>query len=618
MTQPPDTAQVADLLAQAVHHLNGADDARAEACLDRALALDPAEPVAHCLLGIIRLERRDWHGAEESLRRAMAIDPDQPQVLFHLARTLRALARPREAIPLYTAALKHAPGERMLWLELGVAQEEAGAVGDAQATYAALLKRAPGLIEAERRLAVLWQRCGRGAEAEAMLRGVLARIGGSRDDDATRVEVELELASILKTMRRHADALAHLDRAAALAPGNAGIQTQRAVVLQHLRRFDDAIGALRAILAADPLDMATHLQLNDLLYRHERDDAFLASYDEAAAAAPGSTLPHTAKAHLLLKAGRPREAHDHYARALAIAADDPVALVGRGRALEALGDADAATAAYRASLARHPDNLVALVDGASFLLRSGEVAEARTLAERAHALQPASQEALAVLGLCYRAAGDAREYRLNGYDTLIRAFDLEAPRGFRDMAEFNTALATYLDALHGDRREHFSQTLRGGTRLYDDIFNNGHALVDLLRERIDGAVAAYIGALPADAAHPFTARRGSAATYAGSWSSRLFDAGFHVNHLHPGGWISSAYYVAVPDVSSDTGAKQGWLKFGEPGAEFGDAFAPRRFVQPVPGRLVLFPSYVWHGTTPFRSPQKRMTIAFDILPAATG
>jgi hypothetical protein len=40
----------------------------------------------------------------------------------------------------------------------------------------------------------------------------------------------------------------------------------------------------------------------------------------------------------------------------------------------------------------------------------------------------------------------------------------------------------------------------------------------------------------------------------------------------------------------------------------------RRAVQPKIGRLVLFPSYFWHGTVAFRAPQSRTTIAFDAVP----
>jgi hypothetical protein len=30
---------------------------------------------------------------------------------------------------------------------------------------------------------------------------------------------------------------------------------------------------------------------------------------------------------------------------------------------------------------------------------------------------------------------------------------------------------------------------------------------------------------------------------------------------------------------------------------------------------VLFPSYMWHGTTPFTTDETRMTVAFDLVPA---
>ena len=38
------------------------------------------------------------------------------------------------------------------------------------------------------------------------------------------------------------------------------------------------------------------------------------------------------------------------------------------------------------------------------------------------------------------------------------------------------------------------------------------------------------------------------------------------------------------------------------------------FVRPEPGRLVLFPSYMWHGTAPFSGDEDRLTVAFDIMP----
>ena len=73
---------------------------------------------------------------------------------------------------------------------------------------------------------------------------------------------------------------------------------------------------------------------------------------------------------------------------------------------------------------------------------------------------------------------------------------------------------------------------------------------------------------------------------------------------------------ACSDAVKDETARQGWLKFGELFFDVALKNPVRRAVQPVPGRLVLFPSYMWHGTIPFQDAQPRTTIAFDAVPVA--
>jgi tetratricopeptide (TPR) repeat protein len=436
----------------------------------------------------------------------------------------------------------------------------------------------------------------------------------SRQDAAELAMIEYYLGLSLKFQRRYAKALNHLNRAKLLAPRNHQIQGSCAVALQHLQRFDDAIAVYEQMLALEPLDLATHLQVNELLYRQGRDERFLRSYDEAARKVPESALPLNAKGQFLLKAGRPHDAHEAFRQSLQIAPQDAATLTGLAHSLEALGDLASAQAFHDRSVLIHPRNPDTLVACAGFLLRSGDPRRALDVAARALAVQPADQAALALLGLCYRAFSDEREHLLNDYGSFVRVIDVDAPDGYADMEVFNRDLASYLDGLHGDVRENFTQTLRGGTRLYDELFYNGHDLVDRLRVKIEEAIRRYIATLNADAAHPFTSRRAAAFSYSGSWSSRIAGSGFHVNHIHPAGWISSAYYVAVPEASADGHKQPGWLKFGEPTDDFDPSFTARLTVQPKPGRLVLFPSYMWHGTLPCHSPQNRTTIAFDVVP----
>jgi hypothetical protein len=70
----------------------------------------------------------------------------------------------------------------------------------------------------------------------------------------------------------------------------------------------------------------------------------------------------------------------------------------------------------------------------------------------------------------------------------------------------------------------------------------------------------------------------------------------------------------VPDAVKDETAIQGWIKFGEPAFDVALKQPIRRAIQPAQGRLVLFPSYTWHGTVPFHDRAARTTIAFDVVP----
>jgi hypothetical protein len=97
---------------------------------------------------------------------------------------------------------------------------------------------------------------------------------------------------------------------------------------------------------------------------------------------------------------------------------------------------------------------------------------------------------------------------------------------------------------------------------------------------------------------------------------RLESAGHHVNHFHQEGWISSAFYVSLPPSVAQPreASTAGFIQFGEPPAELELGLTPRRVLQPHLGQLMLFPSYLWHGTVPYEDRAPRLTVAFDATP----
>ena len=61
--------------------------------------------------------------------------------------------------------------------------------------------------------------------------------------------------------------------------------------------------------------------------------------------------------------------------------------------------------------------------------------------------------------------------------------------------------------------------------------------------------------------------------------------------------------------------QDGFFELGRPPEEF--AIAEPTGIMPVkpePGLMILFPSYFYHRTIPFVSDQRRISIAFDVMP----
>jgi tetratricopeptide (TPR) repeat protein len=555
---------------------------QAETVLAQVLAARPDEPDGLQLLGLVREHQGRPAEAEQLLRRSLSAAPGQPHVRVHLGRILAEAGRHQEAIGLLQAAAAASPDFFDAFVILAQVQLTVEDFTGAETNYRSALRLSPNSAVALLGLGVLLNKTHRPAEAESVLR-----------------------AAAQNTSRPPA--------------WQAKVASALGLSLDLQGKAEEAVAAWQRATELDPADAEAHRELNALLYRLGRSHEFLMSYDQAAKRlAPSQTSERGAlllqKAGLLIDAEQFEEARDCFAQLAAMAPRSAGPQNGLAAAYAGLGQLEAAIAAYEKSLSLQPDDPATPIRLACVLLQAGQRRRALGLTEEAVPRTKLDQAALAVHELALRANDDPRAGRLADYERHVQIFDLEPPQGFSSMAEFNAVLNAHLDTMHTDLKEHVDQTLRHGTQTAPALLESSNPLLALLRRRIEDAVQLYIARMPQnDGDHPLTGRRGSGFAFAGSWSSRLHDRGFHANHVHPQGWISSCYYVAVPDVTRDAAAKEGWIKFGEPSFNTGMQ-AVRRAVQPVPGRLVLFPSYMWHGTIPFRSAIARTTIAFDAVP----
>jgi tetratricopeptide (TPR) repeat protein len=566
----------------------------------------PANPDLLNIAGTLRMNQGRLGEAVGLFSQAARAAPRQPIFAFNLGLTLSRLGQMEEAEIALRTTLRYKPDFVQALFELGALLHRTGRLGDAERAFHQVLSLTPGEAHAELALAAILVDAGRPGEAE-----IAARRGlNAATEKRLKAQLYLQLAQTLRRQRKDTEALLALETAEAIDAALPGLARHRAEALQNLNRFDEALAIFEKEIALAPSDPGLHLDYNALLYQLGRSEEFLKSYDRG----PESRELLLGKAYLLARQMRHAQAHAIYAGLQARDPGDRLAAIGAAQLLTMMGRHTEALAQFESVLARHGNEAKLLSIAAEPALLSGDPQKAAWLCERGLAITPHSASCLAMLSIASRMTEDARDDSINRYDTLVRSFDLEPPAGFSDMASFNAELNASLDRLHPKSRELIDQSLRGGTQTPGHLFPTGLPLVLKLKQRIDEAVGRYIAELGEDASHPLLSRRGRNFRYSGSWSSRLHDSGFHVNHFHPDGWISSCYYVSVPDVVKDGTAMQGWIKFGEPALDVVLKHPVRRTIQPAPGRLVLFPSYMWHGTVPFHDSAARTTIAFDVVP----
>jgi tetratricopeptide (TPR) repeat protein len=438
------------------------------------------------------------------------------------------------------------------------------------------------------------------------------------------------LAAALHQAQRHEDAIAAADRALRLVPGDgraALLRTQLhletgrpaakdfaqlagttpgplfialAGALAAEDRADEAETVLRRALAARPGWREVHARLAALRQVAGRPDAD-AGYRAACGQAGDGLALRLDWFHLLCKARRWTDAGAVLADAERDFGPAPVLLLSRLFLLSESGEAADDPTLFD-PVADHPNAGLALARIRHALRGKRPEEAARLAAPRLEGVGAAAFWPYAALA--WRLLGDPRADWLDRPDRLIGTYDLGLST--TELAD----LAALLRTLHGAGAPTIGQSVRGGTQTDRPLLFRHEPAMMRARAAITEAVEAHVATLPPfEAGHPLLGTPRGPVRFAGSWSVRLGRQGFHASHTHPAGWLSSAAYVVLPEPLGPPPA--GALLLGAPPPELELDLAPYRTIPPVAGRLVLFPSTLWHATAPFADGE-RLTIAFDV------
>lgn len=511
--------------------------------------------------------------------------------------------------------------------------------GDAQAAarhFAAACKNAPGMLDYVLNHAIALQRLGENRAVIELLDAhekqgrTAARYGSVRAlshrslgepgeaakwyDAALKVEPKhpraLHGRARVALERGESDALQRFDTALSVNPGDADLWLGKAQALDVAGDVAGARTVAEQICAQAPGFIAALEFLSGLKLAAGESD-FTSPFRAAAQRVPQD--PNIAASHAETLAGL-----DHSKEAAEVAAEarkrfpnEPHFAMLEAIHASSAGEWERAEAGFASLQLRSP---MRALHEARHRIRKGEIDRADALLDEALANAPWDISAWALRGMAWRLADDdehrERAHWLHEQAGLVQLRPLVGREGL-----IEDAIAE-LRMLHQGSAMPLGQSLRGGTQTRGILFHRTEPLLAELHQAIRATLEEYRGDLaPHDDTHPLLRHRDTPWQLAGSWSVRLTGGGdHHTAHIHPQGIVSSALYLIVPEEAHQEG-RQGWLEVGGPPPDLGVDLEPLRRIEPQAGHLALFPSTLYHGTTPFGSAE-RMTVAFDVVTEA--
>lgn len=574
---------------------------KAAELLQRITKAAPRHPAGWHLLALTLRKQGKLLESEHCFNTCLQLNPNDVDMLNNFANLKRQQQKNVEAEQLFRRAISLKPGFVDAWYNLGLLLSVTKRHSASTECLRQVLQLQPTHKAALLALAAEYMHAGQLDDAVKLLEHAVAQHKNDSD-------ISLLYAELLRKQGYFAKAIE------LLLPWHQQLAAIKELALCYCAtgNAEQAKQLISSQLELAPTDPAL-LHLSAELGWQNADPNWLGCYQRALKYQTVSPLVYLEYANKLQKTGDMTAAEQIVDTGLEFAADNSGLLLLKGYLRREAGAFAESLSWLTKAAASASDATEALSEQVVSLLALNKIESASALAHDLCRAKPLDQARWAQLAACYKQCQDSNQYRqLYDFDHFIRAFALEAPQGFANVADFNQQLLAKLQSLHTSSQHPLQQSLRLGTQTEDHLFYRQDPILQQLQQQISAAVTQYIAALPGDSEHPFLRRKTTGFRYSGAWSVRLKQQGFHRNHYHGDGWISGCYYVSIPPAVNIAGS--GWIKFGQP--ELGQHLVtqPDYLIKPEAGLLVLFPSMMWHGTEPFNDEQYRVTVAFDIVP----
>ena len=548
----------------------------------------------------------DLPGAEAACRAALVIDQDNAFVQNQLALLLHIQGKSEAGLKILAGLLGKKPGFPDALFTKGKILFDLGKFKDAISPLQQAAKSWP--YKDIRPMALV------GKTYLQMRRYKLAVewLKPAVEKNPRGVSAKNDLGLALKNVQEHDAAIKVFEEAISGAPDNPVLYFNLGLTQLDLAKHTEAENLFLKAIQIKPDYLEAHEALNETIGA-ERED-FLSSYVRAIKNAPKSLDLRLQYVDTLLRTKNEEGGVRALTEIEAVFGENPRSLWRLAKIQITQGEKSEALATLDKAMALNSGSIELKLEAAKLLIRLGDYKKALDHLEKGLGFNEFHQELIAYQVMCWRLLEDERAGLMNNFDTFVGPAKIPVPDGYANLGEFNKALLIALNHFHKPNLQPRGQSLRLGTQTLTSLFSMEVREIQEARRALSKTITAFIEGLPESKTHPFLKRKTGNFEFSGSWSIQLKDQGFHINHVHPEGWISTSYYVDVPQVIKKGTDNQGCIKFGESPLKLGDREEIGKIVRPIEGLLVMFPSYMFHGTFPFSSPETRTTMPFDIIP----
>ena len=562
------------------------------------------------LLGMLAYKATDYQKAIDYMLQSLKHNAKQPNTENNLGNAFKRISNYKKSRSHYEKAIQLEEKYQDAWnnlISLLVEFEEY-----AQALFVA--KKANKLFGHSNYVLILCAQANRELLQYDEAIGLLQSILESQPDD---VSAKLEMGKTYYKKGQDETAIKYYFELINDGINEFAIWHNLGNALSNLSRFDEAIAAYQNSISLKPSYALSYKNITELMWEMGNHQGLFSHYKKAFELSLDDEELRLDYLEQLIRLGYNKDALSIVEILTQTPNLDPRFIRLSSQAYKVNGDIKKAFEIEKIILSLKDVTVESILSFVETALQSNEFEVAQQELVKVLQHEPDNQFALALNHTGARLDPQLFDTTVLLADEFIFEFCINPPAEFNSIVDYCQALDNYLQGLHTGKHQPLDQTLHYGVQTRGNLFDDSHPLIVHLISEFERCIEDVKTRIQEISnkknIYLYQGFNDQKPTYfSGSWSVKLHNMGYHSNHMHPMGWLSSAFYVTLPEDIQNESEKAGWFQVGVPNIDLESKLKPTRYIKPEIGKLILFPSFLWHGTVPFKEGSYRLSVACDV------